>query len=118
MEPVDLWVVSLDTDERGLQMFASQLSTEELAQASRFHAAIHRDRFIISQGSLRLILAHYIAVHPHEIAYERGPFGKPMLSRSSSPSFVQFNMSHSDAIALIGVSEDFPIGVDVERIRP
>ena len=43
------------------------------------------------------------------------PFVRPSARATAAPAF---SMSHSECIALVAVSADHPIGVDVERVRP
>lgn len=47
--------------------------------------------------------------------FSMGSFGKPALVY---PEGVHFNLSHSQATALIGVGTVFPLGVDIELMRP
>lgn len=42
--------------------------------------------------------------------------GKPRLAESSPQ--LEFNLSHSAGIALVAVSGEHEVGVDVERVRP
>jgi 4'-phosphopantetheinyl transferase len=46
----------------------------------------------------------------------RNPFGKPYIQ--DAPRSLGFNVSHSQGLAAIAVSEVSDIGVDVEQLRP
>ena len=63
--------------------------------------------------ALRAILASYAGCEPREVALERGPHGKPFLRGGP-----WFSCSHSGQEAIVAVSHDRPVGVDVERVRP
>ncbi len=93
------------------------LSDDEWARAARLRIADDRRRFIVTRGLLRRVLGGYLNIDAAEVAFAYGPNGKPMLT----PAFdtrLQFNVSHAGDIALIAVSYERPVGVDVEQIRP
>lgn len=68
-----------------------------------------------TQVLLRQILAHYVRISAAKLIIERGEFGKPYL-----PDFPewQFNLSHSGEKLLIAVSDEMPVGIDIEKIKP
>ena len=45
-----------------------------------------------------------------------GPHGKPSLAGDDAPT-ISFNLSHSDKLALIAVSPQAQLGVDIEQLR-
>jgi 4'-phosphopantetheinyl transferase len=109
---VHLWKASLDQmDEQ-----QSCLSADERARAGRFHAAIHRQRFIGSRSMLRRILAAYLKAPPADLRFSYGRYGKPSLAAGETPKPLEFNLSHSGGMWLLGVSER-AVGVDVEEIN-
>lgn len=64
--------------------------------------------------ALRAVLAHYLEEDPAGIELRRGEHGKPELADPSSP--LRFNLSHSGVLALVAVTHERQVGVDVERI--
>jgi hypothetical protein len=70
----------------------------------------------LSHTALRLILAAVTGYDPHAIRFATGYRGKPYLA--DLPRAPHFSLSRSGDIALIAVTWDGPVGVDVERIRP
>ena len=60
------------------------------------------------------MLAGYLGVTPAMLEFERAPGGKPRLRGEP----LQFNLSHSDRLALIAVSPVLPVGVDVQGPHP
>ena len=98
------------------------LSADELARAKRFVHEEDRQRFIIARGALRDILARYLRARPGHIHFCYDAHGKPFLGEGcgephlSCPG-LQFNLSHSDGLALVAVARGRRVGVDVERIR-
>jgi 4'-phosphopantetheinyl transferase len=74
-------------------------------------------RYIVARGALRLILARYLAISPARVAFHYGLHGKPSLVSPSPGGALEFNLSHTDDIALYAVTRGIPLGVDVEGIR-
>ena len=112
---VHLWRAELDRD---VQPFASILSADETLRAERFYFEQHRQRFIVGRGILRNILSRYLAIEPAQLQFEYGSRGKPELSQVFSGAKLQFNLSHSQGLALYGFTCDRRIGVDLEYLRP
>jgi 4'-phosphopantetheinyl transferase len=84
----------------------------ESARAARFRSEDHRRRYLRSHAALRAILRRYTEA-PLNFAVAEA--GKPYLPAAPR---LKFNLSHSHEMALVGVSLDTEIGVDVEHIRP
>jgi 4'-phosphopantetheinyl transferase len=65
---------------------------------------------------LRKLLAAYAgASDPEALRFTYGSHGKPALARAPGDHRVTFNLAHSGGFALLGVSHDVELGVDVER---
>ena len=111
-----VWHVQLDCTPQDLQRIALVLSREERARADRFRFERHRRRFIVRRAALRSILGAYGGVAPGDVAYRPGPWGKLELHEMGACS-VSFNSSHSEDRALIAVTTEHRIGVDIERVR-
>jgi 4'-phosphopantetheinyl transferase len=117
-EEVHLWRVNLDLPPDKIEELAQILSADEKARAERFYFQQHRHRFIVARGTLRTILGHYLAIEPHRIEFEYSPRGKPKLAQSFGGKRIEFNLSHSQDLALYGFTRDRAIGVDLEYMRP
>jgi 4'-phosphopantetheinyl transferase len=104
---VDIWRISL-REERGLT-----LSTPEIERAARFRFDNDRERWSRARSALRNVLARYTQTEPLSVEFVIGEHGKPALPHP----VVHFNISHSGYWALIAVSREAPVGVDVERMR-
>ncbi len=127
---VDVWRISLEVASDSVKQMESHLSTDELKRASRFHFDADRTRFIISHGSLREILSRYLRCQPSELSFSTNDYGKPSLTRSNDFSRLsntttevvttdklEFNLSHSGNYAIVAVTHECKIGIDVEHIR-
>jgi 4'-phosphopantetheinyl transferase len=91
------------------------MNGEEQGRARRFAHDRDRHSFVAAHGGLRLLLAAMRDASPASVEFSADPFGKPRLVRSGG---VEFNMSHSGGIVLIGFARDMAVGVDVEARRP
>ena len=77
---------------------------------------LSRDRWVASRWALRGVLARYLDEDPAAIELRLGERGKPALADLSAT--LRFNLSHSGTLALVAVTEQREVGVDVEEIDP
>ena len=116
---VHVWQVPLGVSEESgtVESYRKNLSSEERLRADGMQAQTHRGRFIISRGVLRRILCLYMEIRPESLKFEYLDRGKPMLPGQAGDDGLQFNLSHSRELTLIGVTVGAEIGVDVEYVR-
>lgn len=114
MHQAHIWSAMLSCDTQKLKIFFDLLDANEQARAKRFHFEKDRNQFIASHGILRKILSGYLNVSPEKIIFSYNEFGKPFIANQSD---IQFNLSHSKNIALIGVTKNYSIGIDIEYIK-
>jgi 4'-phosphopantetheinyl transferase len=110
---VGLWQASLDLDPSRLAEFEATLDATELARANAFRGERLRARYVADHGWRRRLLAEVLGCTTAEVVYEVDRHGKPRVAGSAT----QFSASSSDDRALYAVSEDTPVGVDLERLR-
>lgn len=110
---VHVWQVALDAPPRR----ESLLSAEEQARAARFRFARDRDRFVAARGALRERLGAYLEGDPAALVLKGGQGEKPRLGGPHAGA-LRFNLSHSADVALIAVSRDRELGVDLEAHQP
>ena len=90
------------------------LSEDEQERAARFVFDLHRNRYIACRSVLRSLLGRYLHASPAELVFDYTPYGKPEITGSR----IRFNVSHSEDRAIIALTLDDAVGVDVERLRP
>ena len=73
--------------------------------------------YTVAHAALRSILAGYLNVTPGDLEFEIGRRGKPRPAPTFTKDKLEFNLSHSHEVALIAVTREKEIGVDVERVR-
>jgi 4'-phosphopantetheinyl transferase len=114
---VHSWCVNLDVPPETSAGLYATLSADERNRCARLRFARDRRRFIAARGVLRDLLGRYLGARPGQIRFVYNAFGKPELSREFG-SRLRFNLSHSADLALIAITTDAAIGVDIEYIQP
>jgi 4'-phosphopantetheinyl transferase len=117
-DEIHVWRSHLVRNASDRAAFASCLSPDERARASRIHFARDRDRFIVARGTLRTLLSYYVNVPPVALRFFYGQYGKPFLERERHKQNVSFNVSHSCDLALYAISLNRDVGIDVESVSP
>jgi 4'-phosphopantetheinyl transferase len=115
---VHVWLLALERPARPLTELSALLDDHERERVERFHFERDRRRFTAGRGQLRLLLGAYLERDPAALTFSYGPAGKPRLGdaeRSAVP--IDFNLSHSADMALLGVTRGRRIGVDIEALR-
>ena len=115
---VHVWRISLNQPGLRLDLLSRTLSADELARAGRFRFKRDRDRYTAARATLRVILARYLASDPTSVAFTYGPQGKPALDWGPGELALGFNLTHSAELALLAVTVESSVGVDLERVRP
>lgn len=91
-----------------------ELSVEERDRAARFVTDTLRRRYTAAHLFLRQTLARFCGARPEQLRFSENAWGKP--SVSSHPA-LHFNLSHSQHLALVGISTVNAIGVDIELLQ-
>ncbi len=109
----DIFIVDLAITDVVYHSFCEMLSASEFDRMMRFVKSDHQRDFVAARGALRSCLAQYINCDPRALVFAYGNHGKPMLLDYPE---LQFNLSHSQGRALIGVVRGMAIGVDLEQV--
>jgi 4'-phosphopantetheinyl transferase len=109
---VDVWSADLDASP---DLDPRSLPTAERERAARLRRPRDRARWIAARGALRRVLGHYLGQDPARIELGLGDHGKPALADPLAA--LRFNLSHSGGIALLAVTPDCEVGIDVEERR-
>jgi len=107
---IDLWRIDLASE---IDVAADLLSDAERARSAKFVRARDRARYVRAHVALRTILSAYGAGDASEIEIETGAEGKPFVGGSP----IHFNLSHSGDCAVVALTLDGAIGVDIEERR-
>lgn len=117
-EEVHVWRIRLDIPNWTAQLQRGPLSEDEVGRARRFRFEADRRRFMVCRAAVRAILGGYLGMDPRELVFGAGTYGKPFLDAALYRTRVCFNVSDSYELALVGVSRERELGVDVEFLRP
>lgn len=112
-DEVEIWCVDLDPPSEITTRLSASLSSDERQRASRFVFERDRRRFSVGRGVLRALCGAYIGAPADAIRFRYAARGKPELAGGE----IQFNVSHSEDLALMAFSRIGRLGVDVERLR-
>jgi 4'-phosphopantetheinyl transferase len=115
---VHVWSASLEVATAALKSFEKILCAIEMERARRFRFEQHRTRFVAGRCLVRTLLSHYLHTEPAKLEFAYGPYGKPCLSGAFAKSHLNFNLAHSEDLAVFAITRAGAIGVDAERIRP
>jgi 4'-phosphopantetheinyl transferase len=112
---VHVWNQPLNVASANIQGYYLLLSEEERQRAISFRFEEHRNDFILTRASLRILIASYIGNEPQKVSFVYSHHGKPSLDAADD---LRFNVSHTAGLALLAVAKGREVGVDVEKIRP
>jgi 4'-phosphopantetheinyl transferase len=114
---VHVWRARLDVPPPLLETLAATLAPDERARAARFRRESDRHRYTAGRGILRDLLARYLSVAPEEPVLRYGSHGRPELGGPHADDDLNFNLSHSQALALYAFTRGRELGIDVEAVR-
>ena len=109
---VAVWMCDLARPEGETRDLAALLSPAEQARAARFGRPELRDRYIVGRATLRILLGSQLGRPPAEVELRRGARGRPYVVDGGT---LDFNVSHTNAMAIFGLTRDRRIGVDIEH---
>lgn len=114
---VHVWKARIDVEPSNLDRLAALLSRDERDWGAPSSRRSGHGKFIATRGLLRVLLGTYLGIEPVEIQFEYGDFGKPYLTSPQPAQGICFNLSHSGGIALVAVSSNRRVGVDIECLK-
>lgn len=88
-----------------------RLSAADVERARAMKDAEARRLWRASRIATRIALERLVGRGLRQIPFEIEPGGRPVLPGAAA----HFSISHTGSVALIGVSADIPVGVDLER---
>lgn len=113
---IKLHQFSLDVDAGQYAALERHLTPDEHERAGRFVVSTDGAEFIVGRGRMREILARYVNRPPADLRIAYAAHGKPRLDMDGPVPF--FNLSHKGSHAVLAVSHEIDVGVDIERVQP
>jgi 4'-phosphopantetheinyl transferase len=114
---VHLWSAPLEKSQETLDYYASLLSREEKARATKYVFRRDQVHFVLCRGILRELLGGYLSVPGKSVEISIAPGGKPLLPHGTQNGDLRFNLSHSHGLAIFAFTNRQDVGVDTELIR-
>ena len=114
---IHLWRIPLKLAPHAIANLKNLLSVDELTRADRLLDRAKAQDFIVARARLRQILGRYLDLKPAAIQFEYGAKGKPSLKKSLKMELF-FNLSHAGDLALLALTPESEVGVDIECIDP
>jgi 4'-phosphopantetheinyl transferase len=109
---IEVWLIDFDFHSLQLANDWALLSVDEKVRAQRFHQQQDQVRSIVTRAALRRLLAERVMSSPHALRIEEESYGKPRLQMHSG---IEFSVSHAGSFALIALSTQGEVGIDIEQ---
>jgi len=114
---IDVWRCPLDQTTNQIDASSKCLSAQERQRAEQFRFVGKREQFVTTRARLRRCLALATGIRADKIEIEVSATGKPFLAGQMLASGIQFNVSHTDGLALIAITRGQAVGIDIEALR-
>ncbi|MHA1984746.1 MAG: 4'-phosphopantetheinyl transferase family protein [Candidatus Hodarchaeales archaeon] len=111
-QEVHIWTVTLSNQVVSTDEIKSILSYSELRKIDEFNVVSDKERYTYYRGLLRLILSKYLTIQPEKIIINISEKGRPFIKDSD----INFNISHKGDFAVVAVTKNCEIGIDVENL--
>ncbi|MGH6648898.1 4'-phosphopantetheinyl transferase family protein [Aquabacterium sp.] len=116
---VHLWLTFVDDPRLDglLDDYRRHLTADELAQTRRFHFEADQRRHLVTRALLRCTLSRYADVDPAAWRFEVSDHGRPRIAAGHGlANALDFNISHTKNLVVVGVSAHGGLGVDTENV--
>jgi len=117
---IHLWLAFYDeiTEERLHSAYRELLSDAEKQQEPRFYFAKDRLRYLVTRALVRTVLSRYIPIHPKDWTFSTNAYGRPdIANEQAGDARLEFNISHTHSLIVLGVTRGRALGVDVENFQ-
>ena len=115
-DEVQVWGWSVAGGIEDLTRIQAVLSGDEIVRMQAFRFAPDAERYARSRAGLRQILGRYLGTAPEAVRFAYAEHGKPALAEGQMR--IDFNLSHTQGIAVAAFSVAGPVGIDAEELRP
>lgn len=104
---------AVDLEAANYELALDLLSEGEHRRAEAFHFERDRRRWVAARAALRRLMGRRLAQDAREVEFGVEAGGRPFLKGHEGA--LDFNLSHAEGMALIGICEEGRVGVDIER---
>ncbi|GAA0736787.1 4'-phosphopantetheinyl transferase family protein [Clostridium oceanicum] len=110
---MNMIVIANICEFRNLGYLKRFLTNKEKNKLEKFVFEDDRKRYILSHGLLNYIFSDALGISIKNIKFYLGDKGKPKIKNKYK---INYNISHSKELILIGFSKEKEIGIDVEKV--
>jgi len=117
---IDLWFVNIEQiqDESLLKQYQNILHNSEYKRNQRFVFEKDRKRHLITRALLRSVLSEYNKdIEPQDWRFTQNDYGKPEVIPQMNTHYLNFNLSHSQQMIVLAVTNGKEVGVDIESLN-
>lgn len=116
---IDLWCtyISEIRDDSLWPRYDALLAADERARQARFRFARDQRRYLVTRALVRTALSRYAAVRPQDWTFSAGAHGRPAITGPLPVPALEFNVSHSADLVMLGVTSGRTLGIDVESFE-
>ncbi len=95
--------------------YEALLNAEERVRLHRFHFDKDKRRFLVTRALVRTVLSRYAPIAPADWTFSPNAHGRPAVSNPhAGAQALRFNLTHSNALVVLGLATGREIGVDTE----
>jgi 4'-phosphopantetheinyl transferase len=113
---VQIWHWPLHASPQEVKDLRELLSEDERERVEGYRFDKHRNEFILTRSTLRILLSSHVGTRPEKLRFAYSALGKPALDDSLTD--LRFSVSHTDGRAILALVKGREVGADVERVRP
>jgi phosphopantetheinyl transferase len=101
----------------GADLYQDMLSSDDLVAINQFRSSPARSCAIAGRILLRIGLSHAVdgRLAPEDWRIVLSSNGKPVIGKGQPE--IQFSISHTDQVAAVAISQNLPVGIDVESVE-
>ena len=114
---VDIWLTAPDAiDADQLRSYETLMDARESERWQRFRVPKPRLIHLVARALLRTTLSRYADADPAHWHFETNEYGRPYITAPKIDRDLRFNLSHTDGLVVLAVTEGCEIGIDVESL--
>lgn len=114
---IEVWLCRFLDWYKDIGVLHAFLSDDERQRAERFKVEQKRQQYIITRGCLRQCLSNLTGIAPKDCIFDYLKHGKPVWNKQQQYPDLSFNVSHTHSLALIAISRQHSLGIDIEKIQ-
>lgn len=108
-----IWSYEVDENEYHLEKTDPLLSEEEKIRCSKYINEAEKIRYTCNHRFVRKVLAKYLNLPAAHVEFSVAELGKPFVKNSN----LFFSYSYRTTFALLAISKEHEVGVDIEKIK-